>query len=53
MSRAVEELPEIVDRLARVGYGVIGGIGDDEHVWRMAAVRGPEGVIVSLAERLD
>ncbi|HEY7917886.1 MAG TPA: VOC family protein [Acidimicrobiales bacterium] len=24
-----------------------------QHVWRMASVRGPEGIIVSLAERID
>jgi hypothetical protein len=41
-----------VDRLAAEGYGLIGGIGQYEHIWRMAYVRGPEGIIVSLAERI-
>ncbi len=49
----VENLQEVVDRLAADGYGLIGGIGQYEHIWRMAYVRGPEGIIVSLAERLD
>ena len=35
------------------GYGLVGGIGQYEHIWRMAYVRGPEGIIVSLAERID
>ena len=41
-----------VDRLAADGYGLVGGIGQYEHSWRMAYVRGPEGIIVSLAERI-
>jgi hypothetical protein len=34
------------------GYGLVGGIAQYENVWRMAYVRGPEGIIVSLAERI-
>jgi catechol 2,3-dioxygenase-like lactoylglutathione lyase family enzyme len=48
----VEDLEAIIERLAKDGYGLVGGIGDYEHVWRMASVRGPEGIIVSLAERI-
>ncbi|HEU4528507.1 MAG TPA: VOC family protein [Actinomycetota bacterium] len=49
----VDDLEAIVDRLAADGYGLVGGIGQYEHIWRMAHVRGPEGVIVSLAQRID
>ncbi len=49
----VDDLQAIVERLAEDGYGLVGGIGEYEHVWRMASVRGPEGIIVSLAERID
>ena len=42
----------MVDRLAAYGYGLIGGIGQWENSWRMAYVRGPGGIIVSLAERI-
>ena len=49
----VDNLQAVVDRLARDGYGLVGGIGQYEHIWRMAYVRGPEGIIVSLAERID
>jgi len=48
----VDDLPAVVDRLAADGHGLVGGIGEYEGVWRMAYVRGPEGVIVSLAERI-
>ena len=48
----VDDLQAAVDQLATDGYGLVGGIGQYEHVWRMAYVRGPEGIIVSLAERI-
>jgi catechol 2,3-dioxygenase-like lactoylglutathione lyase family enzyme len=48
----VEDLPEIVDGLAADGYGLVGGIGEYENSWRMAYVRGPEGIVVSLAEQI-
>ena len=44
--------PTIIERLAKDGYGLAGGVGDYEHVWRMASVRRPEGILVSLAERI-
>jgi catechol 2,3-dioxygenase-like lactoylglutathione lyase family enzyme len=49
----VDELQAILDRLAADGYGLVGGVGEYEHIWRMAHVRGPEGIIVSLAQRID
>jgi catechol 2,3-dioxygenase-like lactoylglutathione lyase family enzyme len=49
----VDDLQTTVDRLASDGYGLVGGIGEYEGTWRMAYVRGPEGIIVSLAERID
>lgn len=48
----VDDLQAAVDRVAEDGYGLVGGIGEYEGAWRMAYVRGPEGIIVSLAERL-
>jgi len=46
----VDDLQAAVDRLA--ADGLVGGIGQYENIWRMAYVRGPEGIIVSLAERM-
>ena len=48
----VEDLQATVDGLAADGYGLVGGIGQHENIWRMAYVRGPEGIVVSLAERI-
>lgn len=48
----VDDLHAAVDRLAADGYGLVGGIGQHENVWLMAYVRGPDGIIVALAERL-
>jgi catechol 2,3-dioxygenase-like lactoylglutathione lyase family enzyme len=49
----VDDLQAVVDRLATDGYGLVGGIGQYEDIWRMAYVRGPEGIIVALAQRID
>jgi len=49
----VDNLQALVDRLAVDGYGLVGGIGQYEDIWRMAYVRGPEGIIVALAQRID
>jgi catechol 2,3-dioxygenase-like lactoylglutathione lyase family enzyme len=48
----VDDLQAEVDRLAGDGYGLVGGVGRYENAWLMAYVRGPEGIIVALAERL-
>ena len=52
VSFEVDDLQAAVDRVAVDGYGLVGGIGEYEGIWRMAYVRGPEGIIVSLAERI-
>ena len=49
----VDDLDAILDRLAADGYRLVGGVGQYEDIWRMAYVRGPEGIIVSLAQRID
>jgi catechol 2,3-dioxygenase-like lactoylglutathione lyase family enzyme len=48
----VDDLRAMVDRLAADGYDLVGGVGEYENTWRMAYVRGPEGIIVALAERI-
>ena len=48
----VDDIEAVVARAAADGYGLVGGIGRYEDVWRMAYVRGPEGIIVSVAERI-
>ena len=48
----VKDLQAAVDLAAADGYGLVGGMGEWEGTWRMAYVRGPEGIIVSLAENI-
>jgi catechol 2,3-dioxygenase-like lactoylglutathione lyase family enzyme len=48
----IDDLHSAVERLAADGYGLVGGVGQYENAWLMAYVRGPEGIIVALAERL-
>ncbi len=48
----VDDLQGVLDRLAADGYQLVGGVGQYEGIWRMASVRGPEGIIVSLAQRI-
>ena len=48
----VDDLDAIVDRSIADGYGLVGGIGQYEGMWRMAHIRGPEGIVVSVSERI-
>ena len=50
---AVDDIDDVVGRLRRHGAELIGDVvqyGDD---YRLCYVRGPEGIIVALAEQLD
>ncbi|MGO2938420.1 MAG: VOC family protein [Glutamicibacter arilaitensis] len=49
----VDDLDAILNQLAADGYGLVGGVGQYQGAWNMAYVRGPEGIIVALAQRLD
>ena len=48
----VDDLQGELDRLAAEGHGLVGGVGNHEDTWLMAYVRGPEGIIVSLTQRI-
>jgi catechol 2,3-dioxygenase-like lactoylglutathione lyase family enzyme len=48
----VGDLQAAADELAADGYGLVGAIGHYENAWSMAYVRGPEGIIVSLAQQI-
>jgi catechol 2,3-dioxygenase-like lactoylglutathione lyase family enzyme len=52
VSFEVGDLETAVEAVAAEGYGLVGGIGQYENSVRMAYVRGPEGIIVSLFEQL-
>lgn len=48
----ITDLRATVARLHDEGYALVGEVGEHDGAWLMAYVRGPEGIIVSLAERL-
>jgi len=48
----VADLDAVVAEVAAAGYGLVGGIGQYEGVWRMAYVRGPDGITVALAQHI-
>lgn len=52
VSFEVGDLDAAVDAAAAQGYGLVGGIGDYEGSVRMAYVRGPDGIVVSLFEQI-
>lgn len=49
----VDDLEAVLSGLAADGYGLVGSVGQYEDIWRMAYVRGPDGIIVALAQRID
>jgi catechol 2,3-dioxygenase-like lactoylglutathione lyase family enzyme len=49
----VDDVRGVVDHLGENGWETIGEIVDYENVYLLCYVRGPDGLIVELAERLD
>jgi catechol 2,3-dioxygenase-like lactoylglutathione lyase family enzyme len=49
----VDDLRAVVDRVRAAGWDTVGEIVDYESTFLLCYVRGPEGLIVELAERLD
>ncbi len=49
----VDDVRAVVDRVREAGWETVGEIVDYENIFRLCYVRGPEGLIVELAERLD
>ena len=49
----VDDLNGIVARLHAKGYGLVGKVQDSEDAFRLCYIRGPEGVIVELAQPLQ
>ncbi|WP_133740998.1 VOC family protein [Actinorugispora endophytica] len=50
---AVEDIEDVLARLRTHGAELIGGLEQYGDSYRLCSVRGPEGVIVALAEQLD
>jgi catechol 2,3-dioxygenase-like lactoylglutathione lyase family enzyme len=50
---AVDDIDDVVARLKRHGGELVGEIAQYEDIYRLCYVRGPDGIIVALAERID
>jgi len=49
----VDDLRAVVDRVREAGWATVGEVVDYESTYLLCYVRGPEGLIVELAQRLD
>jgi catechol 2,3-dioxygenase-like lactoylglutathione lyase family enzyme len=50
---AVEDIEDVVARLKAHGVELVGALERYEDSYRLCAVRGPEGILVALAEQLS
>ena len=48
----LKNLDETLDRLYKLGAKLVGEVVQYENIYRLCYVRGPEGIIVELAERI-
>jgi catechol 2,3-dioxygenase-like lactoylglutathione lyase family enzyme len=48
----VKDLDSIVKTLGEKRYDLVGSIQNYENVWKLCYIRGPEGIMVELAEQL-
>jgi predicted enzyme related to lactoylglutathione lyase len=50
---AVDDIEDVLGRLRSHGAGLVGEVVQYEDQYRLCYVRGPEGIIVALAEQLS
>ena len=50
---AVDDIDDVVARLRGHGAELVGEVARYEDVYRLCYVRGPEGIVVGLAEELS
>ncbi|HJW16896.1 MAG TPA: VOC family protein [Flavisolibacter sp.] len=49
---AVEDIDDTVERLQKMGAELVGEVVNYENVYRLCYIRGPEGILIGLAEQL-
>jgi catechol 2,3-dioxygenase-like lactoylglutathione lyase family enzyme len=49
----VDDLDGIVKSLRQKGHSLVGSVQNYEGVWKLCYIRGPEGIIIELAEQLE
>jgi catechol 2,3-dioxygenase-like lactoylglutathione lyase family enzyme len=50
---AVDDIEDVIDRLRTHGAELLGELAQYEDSYRLCFVRGPEGIIIGLAEQLS
>jgi predicted enzyme related to lactoylglutathione lyase len=50
---AVDDIEDVIARLRAHGAELVGEVAQHEDICRLCYVRGPEGIIVALAEQLS
>lgn len=50
---AVSDLDELLDRLRKHGAQLVGEVVQYQDVYRLCYIRGPEGILIGLAEQLN
>lgn len=50
---AVEDIEAVVARLKRIGAELVGEIQNYQDAYKLCYVRGPEGIILELAEKIN
>jgi catechol 2,3-dioxygenase-like lactoylglutathione lyase family enzyme len=50
---AVENLDDTLNRLAKHGATLVGEVVQYENIYRLCYIRGPEGILIGLAEQLE
>jgi len=49
----VDDIDELLDRLLTRGAQLVGDVAQYENSYRLCYIRGPEGLLIGLAEQLD
>lgn len=52
ISFEVEDFDGIVKTLLAKGHELVGSVQNYENIWKLCYIRGPEGIIIELAERI-
>ena len=50
---AVEDIDNTLSRLVSLGAELVGEVVQYENIYRLCYIRGPEGILIGLAEQLD
>jgi catechol 2,3-dioxygenase-like lactoylglutathione lyase family enzyme len=49
---AVDDLADTIERLSRRGAQLVGDVVDYQEVYRLCYIRGPEGILIGLAQEI-